>query len=129
MEVKRLFNTLLLMALATTVLANERLHDLNIRVVLSKDGDARITEIRRMTVDSEGTECYIPIGDTGRSMVTDLTVSDEQGKAYMPCEAWDVNWSREKKTASVAFWRKAAATSCAGDWAFRVSAPIRPAIP
>ena len=56
MKAKRLFNTLLLMALATTVLAHQRLHDLDIRVVLSKDGDARITEIRRMTVDSEGTE-------------------------------------------------------------------------
>ena len=98
MRNKRLINIILLIISATTAFANQRLHDLDIRVVLSKDGDARITEIRRMTVDSEGTECYIPIGDTGRSMVTDLTVSDEQGKAYMPCEAWDVNWSREKKT-------------------------------
>ena len=93
--------TALLFALivsATTLFAQSRLHDLDIRVVLSKDGDARITETRRMTIDSEGTECYIPIGNTGRSMVTGLTVSDEQGKEYTPCDVWDVNWSREKKT-------------------------------
>ena len=98
MRNKRLINIILLIISATTAFANQRLHDLDIRVVLSKDGDARITEIRRMTVDNEGTECYIPIGNTGRSMVTDLTVSDEQGKEYTPCDVWDVNWDREKKT-------------------------------
>ena len=37
------------------------LHDLNIRVVLNRNGDAQITETRLMDIDSEGTECYIGI--------------------------------------------------------------------
>ena len=98
MILRKITLLLALIVSATTLFAQSRLHDLEIRVVLSKDGDARITEIRRMIITSEGTECYIPIGNTGRSMVTDLTVSDEQGKEYTPCDVWDVNWDREKKT-------------------------------
>ena len=38
------------------------LHSLDIRVVLSHNGDAHITETRIMDIDSEGTECYIGLG-------------------------------------------------------------------
>lgn len=81
-----------------TVAAQPRLRDLDIRVVLDKSGGARITETRQMTVDSEGTECYISIGHVGRSLVQELTVSDEQGREYELCHAWNVDWSRKQKT-------------------------------
>ena len=42
--------------------ARPTLKRLDIRVVLSHNGDARITETRLMSIDSEGTECYIGIG-------------------------------------------------------------------
>ena len=51
---KRLFTFLLVMASATAAIAHQRLHNLDIRVVLDKSGTARITETRQMTVDSEG---------------------------------------------------------------------------
>ena len=47
--------------LAGSGLARPQLKDLDIRVVLSNNGDARITETRQMEIDSEGTECYIVI--------------------------------------------------------------------
>ena len=92
---------MLLLALfvsATMAYAQSRLHDLDIRVVLSNNGNARITETRQMTITSKGTECYIKIDNVGGSVVKDLVVSDEQGKEYMPCNVWDVDWSREMKT-------------------------------
>ena len=78
--------------------ARPQLHDLSIQVVLSKNGDARITEIRKMTIDSEGTECYIPIGNLNGSEVSDLEVSDETGNSYDNIGSWDIDKSRSWKT-------------------------------
>ena len=50
---------------ATSVFSRPRLNNLDIRVVLSKNGDARITETRKMEIDSEGTECYIGLANIG----------------------------------------------------------------
>ena len=83
---------------AMTIAAQSRLHDLDIRVVLSKNGDAHITETRQMTITSEGTECYIVHGNTGQSVVKDLTVSDEQGRQFEKVLYWDVDWDRDEKT-------------------------------
>ena len=41
-----------------SISARPQLHDLSIRVILSKNGDAHITETRQMSIESEGTECY-----------------------------------------------------------------------
>ena len=78
------------------VLARPQLHDLDIRVVLYKNGDALITETRVMTIDSEGTECYIGLANMGPSIVTNLTVSDETGARYVYTD-WDVNQTRSWK--------------------------------
>ena len=77
--------------------ARPYLHDLNIRVVLSANGDARITETRQMSIDSEGTECYIGLGNMGSSEVRDLTVSDETGRQFENVGEWDIDRSREWK--------------------------------
>ena len=77
--------------------ARPQLHRLDIRVVLSRNGDARITETRQMTIDSEGTECYIGIGTPDGSEVRDLTVSDESGYVFENVGAWDVDRSRSWK--------------------------------
>lgn len=98
MILRKITLLLALIVSATTLFAQSRLHDLDIRVVLSKNGDAHITETRQMTVDSEGTECYINIENAGKSIVKDLTVSDELGIEYEPQSIWDVDWSRKMKT-------------------------------
>ena len=77
--------------------ARPLLKDLNIQVVLSRNGDARITETRQMTIDSAGTECYIVIGNLNGSDISDLTVSDETGRAFTNTGAWDIDRSRDWK--------------------------------
>ena len=107
MILRRTTLLLALIASVTTLFAQSRLHDLDIRVVLSKNGDARITETRLMTVTSEGTECYINIENTGRSFVQKLTVSDEQGRQFEKVPNWDVDWSRDKKAGKCGIVEKA----------------------
>ena len=87
---------LMLMA-STNSLANPHLKDLNIRVELADNGDARITEKRSMEIDSEGTECYIVIDNLNGSEVKDLGVTDETGLVYRNVGEWDVDMSREWK--------------------------------
>ena len=88
---------LVLLVSATSLFARPQLHNLDIRVVLSKNGDARITETRVMSIDSEGTECYIPIGNLNGSEVQDLVVSDETGNTYTNIGSWDIDKSRSWK--------------------------------
>jgi len=83
--------------LATGLSARPYLRDLNIRVVLSPNGDAHITETRQMSIDSEGTECFIGLANMGASQVTSLTVSDETGRQFENVGEWDVDRSRSWK--------------------------------
>ena len=80
-----------------SLLAFPRLHSLDIRVVLSHNGDARITETRVMDIDDEGTECYIGLGNMGGSEVRDLEVSDENGTLFENIGKWDIDRSRSWK--------------------------------
>ena len=73
------------------------LYDLNIRVVLTKNGDAHITETRQMEIDSEGTECYIVIGNLNGSSLSDFGVSDETGRTFENIGSWDIDRSRSWK--------------------------------
>ncbi len=88
--------TVLLLLLAINVFGRPQLHDLNIQVVLMKNGDALITERRQMTIDSEGTECYIGLANMGPSEIKDLSVTDESGVKFLNVD-WDVNESRSWK--------------------------------
>ena len=81
-----------------TVFARPQLHRLDIKVVLSRNGDARITETRQMSIDSEGTECYIGVGVFDGSEVRDLQVTDETGLQYENVGSWDIDHSRSWKT-------------------------------
>ena len=78
--------------------ARPTLSRLDIRVVLSRNGDARITETRQMSIDSEGTECYIGIGTPEGTEIRDLTVSDETGYVFENVGSWDIDRSRSWKT-------------------------------
>ena len=88
---------LVLLASATGISARPYLHSLDIRVVLSHNGDARITETRVMDIDDEGTECYIGLGNMGGSEVRDLRVSDEDGNDFENIGDWDIDESRSWK--------------------------------
>ena len=88
---------LLVLASATSLFARPQLQKLDIRVVLSHNGDARITETRQMSIDSEGTECYIGKGLPDGCEVRDLTVTDETGREFENVGSWDINRSRSWK--------------------------------
>ncbi len=88
---------LMLLASATSMSARPYLHSLDIRVVLSHNGDAHITETRVMDIDDEGTECYIGLGNMGGSEVRDLRVSDEDGNDFENIGDWDIDESRSWK--------------------------------
>ena len=88
---------LMLLASATQLFARPQLESLNIRVVLSRNGDAHITETRRMFIDSEGTECYIGLGTPEGSEIHDLRVSDETGREFENVGSWDIDRSRSWK--------------------------------
>ena len=87
----------MLLVSATNFFASPRLNDLNIRVELCPNGDARITEVRQMNIDSEGTECYIVLGNLNGSEVSDLRVTDETGAEYENIGKWDIERSRSWK--------------------------------
>ena len=88
---------LMLWASSTLVFAQSVLHDLDIRVELSRNGDARITETRQMTIDNKGTECYIGLSEMSPSTVKDLSVSDESKQRYENIGEWKVDRSRSEK--------------------------------
>lgn len=94
---KKFTATLLLLLGILTAQAGPVLHDLNIYVELMDNGDARITEVRRMSIDDEGTECYIVMGFMNGSRVHNLQVSDETGTEYENIGEWDVDASRSRK--------------------------------
>ena len=87
----------MLLVSATSLFARPQLRDLNIQVLLMRNGDARITETRQMAIDSEGTECYIVIGNLTGSEISDLTVSDETGLDFDNVGKWDIERSRDWK--------------------------------
>lgn len=78
----------LLLLVFTTAQAGHTLYDLDMTVSLADNGDARITEVRHMDVGTDGTECYIVIGNLGSSEVHDLTVSDETGREFTNIGSW-----------------------------------------
>ena len=96
-SVNKLTATLLLLLAALTMQAGPVLHDLDIHVELLDNGDARITEVRTMSIDDVGTECYIVMGFMNGSTVRDLAVYDETGREFDNIGEWDVDESRSWK--------------------------------
>ena len=96
-EIRRIALSLALLVSATMVFAQHQLNSLDIQVILNKNGDARISEIREMVIDSTGSECSIGLGDMSPSTVKDLIVSDETGESYEYVGAWEKDRSRSEK--------------------------------
>lgn len=103
---KRLWLLAGLLAVTTMVSADPSLRNLDIQVDLRDNGDAEITELRQMSIDSKGTECYIVIDNLNGRDITDFYVTDETGKKYTNVGDWDVDRSREWKTGKCGIVRK-----------------------
>ena len=89
---------LILLTAALQAAAGPVLHNLEIEVSLKDNGDADIVEMRTMTIDNEGTECYIVIDNLAGSNITDFRVTDESGAEYINEGRWNVNRTRIEKT-------------------------------
>ena len=89
---------LILLTAALQAAAGPVLHNLEIEVSLKDNGDADIVEMRTMTIDNEGTECYIVIGNLAGSNITDFRVTDESGAEYINEGRWNGNRTRIEKT-------------------------------
>lgn len=99
---RRFFIFLLLLALAVPsgfALAANRVTNIDIDVLLEEDGSALITQVWRGRF-SEGTECYIPLNDSGYLTVENLVVysgTDETRTAFETLSGWDVDADFDEK--------------------------------
>ena len=94
---KRLLLSLICLLAVIPMAAGPALRHLDIQVVLHDNGDADITELRQMSIDSEGTEGYIVIGNLNGSEIRDFSVSDEKGFSFANEGSWNIHRSRQQK--------------------------------
>jgi uncharacterized membrane protein YgcG len=78
------------------VIAQNKVHDVDIQVTLDTDGTAHIREVWDMTL-SRGTEVYLGRENLGDIKILDLTVSDETGETYQTDRSWNTDRSFEQK--------------------------------
>lgn len=93
---RRLIILLLLILPPLLAAGQPYLHNLEVKVNISDNGDAVVTEKRTMTITSKGTECYIPMGGLRGITLSDFKVSDETGLDYSLI-GWDVSATRSQK--------------------------------
>ena len=97
-SIKRtVFSLAFLLAAALQAVAGPVLRNLEIEVSLKDNGDADIVETRTMSIDNEGTECYIVIGNLNGSEIKDFRVTDDSGVEYMNEGRWNVDRTRIEK--------------------------------
>ena len=87
----------LLMFLVSGSWASNQWHDLQIFVTLHDNGDADILEKREMSIDGEGTECYIVIGNLNGSQIKNFSVTDETGREYINEGSWNVPSAKSQR--------------------------------
>ncbi len=96
-KMRTVLSFFLFVLLPLGITANPTLEDLDISVELLDNGDIHVTEVRQMTIDHVGSECYIVMGYMNGREVYDLEVSDETGLKYENIGAWDIDASRSRK--------------------------------
>lgn len=95
---RHLLLSVLLLVFSVTSFAGHEMRNIEIRVQLQDNGDAIITEYRNMWIGSEGTECFIVIGNLGSSQLKDFQVYMVTGEPFKnEGWNWDVDRSREQK--------------------------------
>ena len=83
--------------LALPLIARQQTRDLDISVVVGRDGTATITQRWDVYVN-EGTEWYIPLSNLGHMTVDGLEVSENGVPFESVGKKWDVDWSSSRKT-------------------------------
>ena len=93
---KRFLLIVLASLAGTLAVYAQAIRDLDIRVVLQKDGSARITQVWDVNVNS-GTEWYVPISNLGKMSITDFSVRENGLTFYNEGRRWDVDRSLSEK--------------------------------
>ena len=94
---KKFLSAVLALALAVPALAyNPAIRDIDIKVSLSVDGSALVTEVWDVVVAS-GTEWYLVRENLGDIDISDLSVIDGDGSPFVNEGSWDVNRSLAQK--------------------------------
>ena len=93
---KRILLIVLASLAGTLAVYAQAIRDIDIRVVLQKDGSARITQVWDVNVNS-GTEWYVPISNLGKMSITDFSVSENGLTFYNEGRHWDVDRSLSEK--------------------------------
>ena len=76
--------------------AGPAIRDIDVSVVLHADGTASVTEVWDVTV-TDGTEWYLVRDNLDGIRITDLSVTDENGRTFVNEGDWDVDRSRSQK--------------------------------
>ena len=93
---KRLLLIVLAALAGTLAVYAQTIRDIDVRVVVQRDGSARITQVWDVNVNS-GTEWYVPISNLGKMSITDFSVS-ENGRPFVnEGRRWDVDRSLSEK--------------------------------
>ncbi len=92
-----LFTCAALCALVAPALAENHLSLIDILVTLNKDGSARIEQTWQGDF-TEGTECYLPIDDSGYLTLSDFRVTSDE-TSFETLDSWDTAASFEEKAA------------------------------
>ena len=93
---KRILLIVLASLAGTLAVFAQAIRDIDIRVVLQKDGSARITQVWDVNVNS-GTEWYVPVSNLGTMSITDLSVSENGQPFISEGRRWDVDRSLSEK--------------------------------
>ena len=93
-KIKYLLFTLLVTFISLGAVSANELYNLDIDVIINKDGSAHIKEIWDMKVN-QGTEVYKPM-DIDSDRLTNFTVADEK-QTYSLVKGWNVNGSLSSK--------------------------------
>jgi uncharacterized membrane protein YgcG len=85
----------LLFALPLPVFAANQVNTMDIQAVIYEDGSMHITQSWEGSFE-EGTESYIPMNAPDYLIISELTVSDQNG-IYDTVSDWNIDWSFEEK--------------------------------
>lgn len=100
---KKIFLSIIIAALfammipMTASAVSGNIDDINITVTLGDDGTAYMKEIWDVTVDSDFTEWYLVKDNLDGSVISDFSVTDENGTVYQNEGDWDINRTKSEK--------------------------------
>lgn len=91
------FTLLVVMLLPLTVsAAGEEIHSVHITAELQTDGSALMTEVWDISV-SEGGEWFVEKKNLDNMQISNLVVTDENGRVFEQVERWNSNLSRQER--------------------------------